>query len=79
MEEIWRSFWKQLRRKKNLLELDSSTFFHYVVLEFLGYLPYSKVSDEEKKMIRELRKGTKEYENLFNLYHERIKEYCLSE
>lgn len=71
----WASFWRQLREKKQTFELDRSTFFHYVVLEFLGYNPDSKITANEQKSIREMRKDDPAYDRLHGLYDTRAKEY----
>jgi spermidine/putrescine-binding protein len=72
---VWSSFWNQVTDKKKIYEVDKSTFFHYVVLEFYGYKPNGKITKEEQQIVRELEKGTKEYNKLFKLYNQRAEQY----
>lgn len=76
--DLWGSFWNQLKLKKDLLCIDNSSFFHYVVLEFLNYKPNEKVSEEEKVYIRQIPKGSEDYARLDNLYRKRHDKYTLS-
>lgn len=73
---MWGSFWKQVTDKKQVYVVDSSTFFHYVVLEFYGYRPNDKISDDEKRKVREMKDGTKEYNKLIKLYNKRAEQYA---
>lgn len=78
-ENTWNDFWKQVGDCRGILVLDNGTLFHYVVLEYLGKGPQYEVTKEEQKSIRELPKGTEEYNKLNMIYNNRIKQYTLSE
>lgn len=73
--EMWELFWTQVIEKREYYKLDDKSIFHYVVLEYLGYRPNNKPTELEKRRIRNMERGTEDYQKLENLYKKRFKSY----